>query len=286
MKENNLLQNLDITFALKIVIQHYRSSFPERKNQPLHVFLGFDEFIRLEDPKVIAEILNEIGLNMDEKVDGECALFSCLITSLDAIMVDNNSTRSGRPVEFIPLPPLEHPQPLFHEFTPDRIDPQVLEALIADCSGHPKTLDMLYSLLKKDLEENMDLDKRHYAYLFQKLCRQPTRLSVGSSVDYVRFAMENRIIPLNTVLHNVPEADTSTTLLDAIASGVYQGTTVENGGPGNGCAPQMTCVQLVQYAAKSTTLPLFKECLDMMFKAERPDFSGRYFEIWHLGTVL
>jgi hypothetical protein len=267
-------ERLTVSVALKIVIKHWRET---RSDSHLHVFLGIDEIIRIKNKDHISDLLSEIGVLLETDVDNQCSLFSCLVTSLDAQI----AKKSGRAVDFIPLWELHNPEQLFSQFT--NINPKVLSALIKDCGGHPKTLDILFSILK---ETKPWVDVYDYRFLLKSLVvsSRLSRLSVGTQPEYLVHALAGKPKSMDDVLNitGTPE-----TLRNLIAAGYYPGCTIVESRSlyeeTSLFIPQMTIVQLIHFSAR---FPLIKSPVDLMFDAELPDFKGRPFEQWHVGTTL
>jgi hypothetical protein len=119
------------------------------------VFLAVDELMKsgtLGDP---IALLSKIGMALDSQ-----PYFHTLVTSLDPEVVREITANSGRPIDWLPLSPLSFKHSINalakHELkfqvskgtTEDLRSCRPACAIIADCNGHPRSLEMALDLLK------------------------------------------------------------------------------------------------------------------------------------------
>lgn len=133
------------------------------------VFLAVDELMKARSLKSsegkILGMLSHIGRVLDDQTH-----FHALVTSLDPDVVAKVTSSSGRPINWIPLSPLSYKHSIealathklrFRvntgtEEKPVFVDEQTLRsalcrsarAVIADCNGHPRSLEYALKLFK------------------------------------------------------------------------------------------------------------------------------------------
>jgi hypothetical protein len=159
--------------------------------------------------------------------------------------------------------------------------------LIWDCGGHPATLETLATLLQG--KTKMKYDKRDYHTLFKDLIdhSKQSRLSIGTSIQYIRYPLENDLVNISKVLLGIPEKRSKMTLRQLIAAGYYIGTTInpENQEEAPDLIPQIIPLQLYKFASiTKKPYPDFYEAVKLIFESEDKNFIGKSFEQWHLGN--
>jgi hypothetical protein len=201
---------LDVEIALQMVLKHWKQTQKLTSASQLHIYLGLDEIIRIEDAQKLSTLMTHLGTLLDTNIQVSCAgteieaFFSCLITTLDAKKVFEASiTKSGRQIRFIPLWPLSIPAALtlFHDFK--NVEAQVMWAFMADCGGHPQMLEICNRVLNRlPFEIDMD-DYRTISKLFVAEFAKVSRLSVGYNLYYLLYPLQGKTLKLGDDSLNV-----------------------------------------------------------------------------------
>jgi hypothetical protein len=135
------------------------------------VVLAVDELAKAKAVGEPLDMLIDIGMALDTH-----AHFHALVTALNAHVVGKVETELGRPIKWIPLPPLSFESSIkavqeynlwFHVnlVAPGAAEPEIFEkdlkhcrtacAVLADCNGHPRSLEKALVLLRSyDIKQN------------------------------------------------------------------------------------------------------------------------------------
>src|ERR1051325_4680776 len=171
----------------------------------------------------INEFLNNLynpyqGLAEDKN---ELIKFNFILTTLDAVHVQRNTTDSGRKIEWVPLRRLEVSESaeLFSEAMEDlNLDKRrsyIIKKCIADCNGHPRTLEKFY----KVFNSNEGTKKVHnYNSLLTILTDDIGEWYHNISFPVVKMALLGETVRLSQII-NTNGQQLSVSAL--ISSGVY-----------------------------------------------------------------
>lgn len=88
-----------------------------------------------------------------------------LVTSLEPGPIIHESTKSGRPIKWIPLPLLSN---IYKIFPPEYDKIPVIKQVLLDCNGHPRSLEAVYTALQKMKEKGEDITKIRYLDLLDE----------------------------------------------------------------------------------------------------------------------
>lgn len=215
--------SLDIFTAVQSILYHSKK----------RVFLCIDETMKIladvdKDRKQakINEFLNNLynpyqGLAGLAKDKNELIKFNFILTTLDAVYVQKNTTDSGRKIEWVPLRRLEISESaeLFSEAMEDlNLDERrsyVIKKCIADCNGHPRTLEKFY----KVFNSNEGTKKVHnYNSLLAILIDDIEEWYHNISFPVVKMALLGETVRLSQIINTNGEQLSVSAL---ISSGVY-----------------------------------------------------------------
>eukprot|EP00026_Physarum_polycephalum_P002260 Phypoly_transcript_02266.p1 GENE.Phypoly_transcript_02266~~Phypoly_transcript_02266.p1 ORF type:complete len:656 (+),score=60.61 Phypoly_transcript_02266:383-2350(+) len=109
------------------------------------VLLGLDEVVSAfgkdVDIQKVTQIVSKVGLCLNQFGSN----FNAVVTTLDTVVVNAETTLSGRTIAFIPLPRLtvEQSVELFQQELANPSTPSYFRSAIVACGGHARTLESL-----------------------------------------------------------------------------------------------------------------------------------------------
>jgi hypothetical protein len=273
------LSNLDVSMALRCIRNHYLAeawltspvkpsgqSTDSSDQAPvlsptaadLRVFMFLDETAAASQP---ASICSNIGAAQNVN-----PWFYCLISTLDQTKLqESNQTASQRPICWIPLTPIDSKLvDSLQRYT----SPSILWC-IADCGGHPRSLEILVIAL----QQLMHQDVKEVELSFQQIWGTFLALFSRQYRDAVAAVSWESVKPAIMAIAVDPEAKViaSKTYLNLVSDGLYCNSMEDNETKLMGFIPRMTGVFLRIFA---TSPPLFNE--DNWTKSARG----------HLGAML
>ncbi|KAL6076187.1 SAM domain-containing protein [Balamuthia mandrillaris] len=224
-----------------------------------------------KDPQV-AKALSTIGKQLNED-----PYFNVVVSTLDSGPMLVERTRSGRPITWIPLPPLTLKDSLllFKSILDEEKEPRAkanIALAISECGGHPRSLESLWLVLR---------DAPNLPYLsFPELISPVIYHMLLASIpkQALQIALLGIPLPLDTPIESGPHSTSSCTIRSEIASGLYLNA-LESAGDTVTIIPRLSPLRLRQYAQFGPRDDLNK-CLASMLATET-NFSGLTFEHFH-----
>ncbi|RHZ53390.1 hypothetical protein Glove_442g7 [Diversispora epigaea] len=208
--------SLDTLTAIQSIIYHSKKS----------IFLCVDETMKIlsNDYANVGNVrilLNELykpyqALSHSDKK------FHFVVSTLDALNIFDTQTGSQRPIIWIPLRRLTLSESfkLFNKITetPNYHDNRrlfVIKKCIADCNGHPRTLEKFYHLLfNDDTALNTDI----YSSLIERLAKNLKQWFSPITFSIIKKALLGDAISLACEIENTWR---TYTLRDLISTGIY-----------------------------------------------------------------
>ncbi|CAG8829370.1 27933_t:CDS:2, partial [Gigaspora margarita] len=178
---------------------------------------------------------------------------------------------------------------LFHEITKSLSDRRlfIIKKCIADCNGHPRTLEKFYQLLHDDIALNTDV----YSSLIERLAKNLDPLFGRISFSIVKMALLGKITPL------ICEIETTLgtlTLRDLISSGIYINSLTDNNETFK-VIPTLSPVGLQYFCMFSkndvnddakTVAKILRELLTTEYSFDDEVMDGKPFERFHANWEL
>lgn len=196
--------------ALRVILDHSGKG---------GVLLCIDELVKVSnDDAEVRTLLSEVGGLLSEN---SAEQFCAIISTLDARPVVRVTTESGRPVDWIPLRPLKlgESRALFANLlnkVEDERRKEFLRSCIAECGGHPRTLQYLYQRLALD---PVALTKMgHDDLVVDIVDRLFPYFGTAEAFELVRIALRGDLIPLN---QNITVGELTKPLSDYIRVGYF-----------------------------------------------------------------
>ncbi|KAL6062831.1 hypothetical protein QOT17_011974 [Balamuthia mandrillaris] len=225
----------------------------------------------INDPQV-AKALSSIGkqLNRDP-------YFNVVVSTLDSGPVLVEQTRSGRPITWIPLPPLTLKDSLllFKPILDNEEDMRAkvnIALAISECGGHPRSLESLWLVLHDPP------NSRYFSFPELVSLVIDRMLLVIFPMQALQIALLGIPFPLDTPIESGPHSTLPRTIRSEIASGLFLNA-LESAGETVAIIPRLSPLRLRQYAKFGTRDDLNK-CLASMLATET-NFSGLTFEHFH-----
>ncbi|RIB18704.1 hypothetical protein C2G38_2036671 [Gigaspora rosea] len=218
-KFRNHFDSLDTSTAVQSIIHHSRKSVLLCVDETMRVLSGNNT--NRESIKILLHELYEPyhALSASE------SKFHFVVSTLDAINMWQTQTKSDRPINWIPLRrlALSESVELFHEVTKSLSDRRlfIIKKCIADCNGHPRTLEKFYQLLHDDIALNTDV----YSSLIERLATNLVSLFCKISFSIVKMALLGQITSL---MDEIETTLGTSTLRDLISSGIYINSLTDN----------------------------------------------------------
>ncbi len=134
-------------------------------------FILAGDFVKADKNEKLKLLISQVCAVMGSHGPEE---FNFIVSTLDAAPVVNaTSTDSKRPLYWVPLPPLTQSSaeelfaPLLRDLAQARLE--TIQMVIADCGGHPRTLEALFDILSN----NVVRDLTPAAQILDLLSEQP-----------------------------------------------------------------------------------------------------------------
>jgi hypothetical protein len=213
--------SLDIDTAVESILYHSKK----------RVFLCIDETLNISpDAKCRQDKINVLLNNLYSPYQGlvndkgELIKFNFILTTLDAVYVQTNTTYSGRKIDWVPLRRLEISEStdLFHKILNDNELKEkrkyLIKKCISDCNGHPRTLEKFYELLS---ENKTALDTDMYSSLLSHLVDRI--VSSSFTLSYLNFSViKTALLGNSTSLTcKINTLNGEFSIKDLISMGVY-----------------------------------------------------------------
>ncbi|KAF0351281.1 hypothetical protein F8M41_015383 [Gigaspora margarita] len=280
-KFRNHFDSLDTSTAVKSIIHHSRKS----------VLLCVDETMRvLSDNNTNLESIKTLLYELYKPyhaLSASDSKFHFVVSTLDAI----NMWKTQRPINWIPLRrlALSESVELFHEITKSLSDRRlfIIKKCIADCNGHPRTLEKFYQLLHDDIALNTDV----YSSLIERLAKNLDPLFGRIFFSIVKMALLGKITPF------ICEIETTLgtlTLRDLISSGIYINSLTDNNEIFN-VIPTLSPVGLQYFCMFSkndvnddakTVAKILRDLLTTEYSFDDEVMDGKPFERFHANWEL
>jgi len=133
------------------------------------ILLGLDEVVsafgkEVVDTNKVAQIVSKVGWCLNKYG----SQFNAIVTTLDTVAVNAETTMSGRPIAWIPLPRLTTKQSfeLFQQELVDPSTPSYFRTAIGACGGHARTLESLKTFYAKNKTTCCALEFQQFLLVF------------------------------------------------------------------------------------------------------------------------
>lgn len=163
-------------------------------NKP--ILLGLDEVVsafgRDVNIQKVTQIVSKVGLCLNQFGSH----FNAVVTTLDTVVVKAETTLSGRPIAFIPLPRLttEQSVELFQQELASPSTPSYFRGAIVACGGHARTLESLKTFYTATKATCIALDYPRFLLLF---CQDLLNVNVlRLTLPLVLCALRNKPVEL------------------------------------------------------------------------------------------
>ncbi|CAG8564490.1 12800_t:CDS:2 [Funneliformis mosseae] len=219
-KFREYFDSLDTYTAIDSIIYHSGKS----------VLLCIDETMRVlqnghEDLINLKKLLDELYIPYRD-FSKSVNKFYFVVSTLDTLNVWNTQTDSQRPVHWISLRRLvlSESANLFCTLTKGLDEKRlfVINKCIADCNGHPRTLEYFYKVLKAD-DTALNIDV--YSSLIERLAGYLDQLLGRISLPIVKIALLGNEVSLTNEIETITG---KSTLRGLISSGIYINSLTKN----------------------------------------------------------
>ncbi|RIB18707.1 hypothetical protein C2G38_2245604, partial [Gigaspora rosea] len=282
-KFRNHFDSLDTSTAVQSIIHHSKKS----------VLLCVDDTrivynTNLESIKIL---LYELYKPYHDLSASE-SKFHFVVSTHDAINMWKTDSR--RPINWIPLRrlALSESVELFHEITKSLSDRRlfIIKKCIADCNGHPRTLEKFYQLLRDD---DIALNTDVYSSLIERLAKNLNPLFGIISFSIVKMALLGKITSL---MYEIETTLGTSTLRDLISSGIYINSLTDNS-ENLKVIPTLSPVSLQYFCMFSqngfdinddakTVAKILRDLLTTEYSFDDEVMDGRLFERFHANWEL
>ncbi|CAG8570192.1 40706_t:CDS:2 [Gigaspora margarita] len=284
-KFRNHFDSLDTLTAIKSIIYHSGKSVLLCVDETMRVLSGNNT--NLESIKTL---LSELYTPYHALSASE-SKFHFVVSTLDAINMWKTQTDSQRPINWIPLRrlALSESVELFHEITKSLSERRlfIIKKCIADCNGHPRTLEEFYQLLNDDIALNTDV----YSSLIERLAKNLGSLFGRISFSIVKMALLGKITSL------ICEIETTLgtlTLRELISSGIYINSLTDKNETFN-VIPTLSPVSLQYFCMfnkndvnddAKTVAKILRDLLTTEYSFDDEVMDGKPFERFHANWEL
>jgi hypothetical protein len=252
------------------------------------ILLCVDELLRASYPinprsNVVRGTISAIGKVLTSYPD-----FNAVVSTLDAEPVNQEAAFSGRPIRWVPLPPLGlsdaislFKEGLLSEKPFLNLSPKArrcIKLCISDCNGHPRSLENLAIILNRHASLAQAGD---YTTLMNLLAstyyRPPLAEHVRLALLGDTYPLEKEVVTASAIVTAGDNKPRYPTLASLISQGVFLNADT-NDIPT--CIPRLSPLLLRAYTTSQTDDRLVVHCLTNLLATES-NFSGTTFELFH-----
>ncbi len=269
--------DLTVEIALNTIVKHSGKG---------GVLLCIDELVKASpegstDQKEVKQLLTTVGTYLSSCPPEK---FCAVISTLDVAPISQVKTASGRPIDWIPLPPLsrEEADDLFSSLLAQVEDKKrrlFLRGCIAECGGHPRSLERLYSRMNNVPGALLDYDAQA---LMAPVCEQLYQYYDNpKAYELIKVALRGELFPLTEEINYNGRHPLSYYITLGYFSNQLESVTEERTVVPRIPPMVLRCFAHAPAVAKSEgDVRAVAECLRKMF-AQTANFTGYSYETFH-----